>query len=306
MRRFKLFITVFFRSFCSMIVNLSLLYKGQANKDFILQTAHRLEKGLCIATPKPMWGWDKARVLAKALCREKTDNFAKETGSAVLHAYLKQKEIVGNEDGRMLDSFEKEFEELLSQGYCEEKGGSILLSKDDLMCDVASIERLFYIRHSIRDFDDTEVPIEKIIKAVEIANRCPSACNRQPTKVYVVSKNVWNNNTNDMNQVYNAKQHLIITVERQAFSLDEINDWIVSASVFAGYLSLSLTALGIGSCIIKKGLLNDNSYKKLKRYCCIPQSEKIILEIAIGNYKENIKVPVSNRKPIDQILKVVK
>lgn len=305
MRKIKMMLLLFHRSFISMIKNICHLSKGQNNGDYILQTAHRLEKGLCIANPKPMWGWEKARALALALSVESEDSFAQETGLAVLHAYLKGKGLSGDDDKKMLATFENEFSSILTQQYHSEYGGSITLHKDDLMCDVSKVEKLFNSRHSIRDFSDTEVPLEKIYKAIEMANRCPSACNRQPSHVWLISQAIWNAHTNDMNQVYNAKYHLLITASRHAFGLDEINDWVVSASIFAGYLSLSLTAMGIGSCVIKKGLLNDNAYKKLKDHCGISDDEKIILEIAIGNYKDTFNVPVSNRKTIKQLFTVV-
>ena len=305
MRKIKLIFLIFHRSFVSMISNIRHLSKGQNNGDYILQTAHRLEKGLCIANPKPMWGWDKAHALAKALILEQDGSFAHETGLAVLHAYLREKGFSGESDKKMLATFENEFSSLLKKTYHEEYGGSVTFHKEDLMFDMSKIEKLFNSRHSIRDFANTEVPLEKIYKAVELANRCPSACNRQPSHTYLISQEVWNAHTNDMNQVYNAKYHLLITSSRHAFGLDEINDWVVSASIFAGYLSLSLTAMGIGSCVIKKGLLSDNAYKKLKEHCRISDDEKIILEIAIGNYKDIVNVPVSNRKTINQLLTVV-
>lgn len=304
MRKLKLLLVTFKRSLSSLLANLSHLYKGQTKDDYILQTAHRLEKGLCIANPKPMWGWDKAKVLANALTTTK-DGFAKETGLAVLHAYLDEKAMEGSDDKKMLDTFLNKYHDLLGYDYNKDRGGSLLLHKEDLMCDVSQVEKCFYCRHSVRDFDDTEVSLEKIYKAVDLANRCPSACNRQPTHVYVISQDVWNNNTNDMNQVYNAKQHLLITASRRAFSMDEIDDWVVSPSIFAGYLTLSLTAMGIGSCVIKKGLLNDKAYIKLKSHCGISEDEKIILEIAIGNYKDTFRVPISNRKQVEQMLTVV-
>lgn len=305
MRKIKTKYKVFFRAFKSLVANINHLYKGQTNGDRILQTAHRLEKGLCIATPKSLWGWDKAYILAKALSKESNNMFAKETGLAVLNAYLAQKELSSGEDKKKAASFKSEFADLLKNGICKECGGSITLRKADMECNVANVENVFKMRHSIRDFDNTEVSLEKIFKAVELANFCPSACNRQPTHVYVISQEIWNMFTNDMNQMYNAKQHLLITASRRAFTLDEINDWIVSASIFAGYLSLSLTAVGLGSCVIKKGLLDDKAYEALKRHCGISSDEKIILEIAVGNYKDTFNVPVSNRKKIEQLLTVI-
>lgn len=302
----KLTLLIIWRSLVSVFENIRYLYKGQNNSDYILQLSHRLEKGMCIANPKPMWGWDKANDLLLALQKESFNSFARETGVAVLLAYLNQKRLCGNQkDLDTLNKFEDQSKWLQSQDANIEKGGRVDIKSKELECDFDAVEKLFNIRHSVRDFDDSTVSIDKIYKAVELANRCPSACNRQPTHVYMISQEVWHRYTMDMNQAYNANQHLLITASRSAFKMDEINDWIVSASIFAGYLSLSLAAVGVGSCVIKKGLLSDKAYKKLNQYCGIPKEEKIILEIAIGNYKDTFSVPVSNRKTPQQILTIV-
>ena len=145
-----------------------------------------------------------------------------------------------------------------------------------------------------------------IVRAVELANRCPSACNRQPFACYVISDSVWQVFNKDSNQVYNANKHLLITGVKNAFSVDEIDDWIVSSSIFAGYLSLTLTLYGIGSCVIRKGIVDDASYAQMKGRCGIPANEKVVLELVVGNLKEEFKVPLSNRKEIDSILHFVK
>jgi len=305
MDNIKLFFLVVYRSLKSLIFNVYQLRKGQYKNDMILQIAHRLEKGLCIDSPKPLWGWEKARVLAQLLCDESIGSFEKNTANAVLHAYLQNKRKAGVEDQKKALQFEDEYPRLKQSDYYSDCGGSIHLRKEDLVCEMPPIEKLFKCRHSVRDFEESEVSMDKILKAINMANMCPSACNRQPTHVYIISNKIWNRYTNDPNQVYNANKHLLITANRRAFSIGEINDWIVSASIFTGYLTLSLTAMGIGSCVIKKGLLNDDAYIPLKKHCGILEEEKIIIEIAIGNYKNEFNVPVSNRKTVQQITTII-
>ena len=47
----------------------------------------------------------------------------------------------------------------------------------------AYVENLFNTRHSIRQFGEDKVKIEDIKKAIELAQRAPSACNRQAVRV---------------------------------------------------------------------------------------------------------------------------
>lgn len=305
MSSFKSFVRVSLVTIKSALENMIYLYRnGQNNSSDILKTSHRLEKGMCISNPRELWGWDKAKHLAMLLEKE-PEGFAKNTGIAVLNAYIEEK-LCGNseKDIEIARQFKEKFQfpQIVNQPDLAE-GGYIEFHHCEK--DINAVEELFMNRHSVRDFDDSEVDNNKIRKAIELANRCPSACNRQPTHVYVISDKVWNKYLNDSNKIYGANKHLLITASRTDFSFDEVYDWIVSASIFAGYLTLSLEAVGIAACVIKKGLLNDNAYKKLKSHCGIPEDEKNILEIAIGNFKNSFKVPVSNRKTVDQMFKVV-
>ena len=89
----------------------------------------------------------------------------------------------------------------------------------------------------------------------------------------------------------------------RAFSLSELNDWIVSSSVFCGYLSLALHAEGIGSCIFRKDIVQESKYNNsIKAMCHISDDEQIILEMAIGHYKDEFIVPVFCRRTAGEIL----
>ena len=72
-----------------------LVQKGQHPKYEILQTAHRLEKGLLNENPKPLWGWEKAERIA-SLLNENDDVFSNRTGRGVLKAYIEAKKNSGN------------------------------------------------------------------------------------------------------------------------------------------------------------------------------------------------------------------
>lgn len=108
--------------------------------------------------------------------------------------------------------------------------------------------------------------------------------------------------------VYQSKelQTIILTSNIQAYELGEFNDWFVSPSIFAGYLSLSLHLYGIGSCVYRKQLYGHHPYnEKMRKKCNIPDDEMIILELRFGYYKEEFKVAVSNRHKADDITKYI-
>lgn len=265
-----------------------LTQKGQLPKYEILQLAHRLEKGLLNNDPKPFWGWEKAKRLA-SLLNNCNDSFAKETGSAVLSSYLLVKSHCTNSE-------EKEMATELINKYnfninkCH-KGGVVNIDKESIMFngdEQRIISQLFLTRHSTRVFSERRVLKTDLLSAIKLAIQSPSACNRQTTHLYIYqSENI---------------QSIILTGNIRAFSVGEFHDWIVSTSIFAAYLSLSLHLFGIGSCIWRKQLYGKHPYnEKTRSLCKIPKEEKIILEIRFGYYMEKNTFPVSNRNNADKI-----
>ena len=283
--------------------------KGQSAQDELVQTAHRIEKGLTIQNPRKLWGWNKigrlVALLEKELARPTPDRFALETGASVLKAYVAAKKRT--EDREEIGKAEK----LLARapavrGLLESvavAGGAKRLTAGDVSIPEASewTERLFGTRHSIRDFSDKPIPKEILSRAVGQALMCPSACNRQPFKVYVLEGK--HRNELGFGNIYHADKYLVVTGEINAFTRAEYGDWLVSATIFATYLALALHALGIGSCMMKKELHFGSKYNDaIRKSCHIPRNEKIVLEMAVGYYKEDFWVACSNRKPVRDVL----
>lgn len=278
--------------------------EGQSANYAILQASHRLEKGLCIRNPRAGWGFDKTEKLVELIKKEKAskapDQMAVAIGEAVLAAYIDAKEKVPGEEEKLAQLKEKIASAGLKLEINPEHGGALLLHKEDVLQDDA-VEKLFLTRHSVRDFADTPVDPSKLERAIDLALRAPSACNRQATQIYVISgeDRVKAGSSNE----YHADKYLLITGNMRAFGLSELNDWIVSTSVFCGYLSLALHAEGIGSCVFRKDIVQESKYNdSIKALCHIPNDEQIILEMAIGNYKDEFYVPVSCRREAKEII----
>ena len=296
------------QGFKHILRSVSSIKEGQATNYAILQASHRLEKGLCIRNPRAGWGFDKAENLVELIKQERStshpDKMAIEIGEAVLAAYTNAKGKVPGEAEKLNHLKEKFASAGLNLVENSECGGALLLRKEDVLQD-ESVEQLFLSRHSVRDFAGTPIDEAKLERAVTLALRSPSACNRQATQIYVISGDdrVKAGSSNE----YHADKYLIITGNMRAFSLSELNDWIVSSSVFCGYLSLALHAEGIGSCIFRKDIVQESKYNdNIKAMCHIPDDEQIILEMAIGNYKDEFNVPVSSRRDASEILHYLK
>lgn len=279
---------------------------GQTTNYAILQTSHRLEKGMCIRNPRSGWGYDKAENLAELIHTEEnkraSDIEAVNIGKAVLAAYVEHKEVQNDFPERLAALKGKIKSYSLEPVKDSVYGGTLHIHRKDLELDDVAVEKLFYTRHSVRDFEDSEVDQSKIIKAVEYALRAPSACNRQATHVYIMteSERMEAGGGNE----YHANKYLILTGVMDAYVPSELEDWIVSASIFAGYLSLALHAQGVGACVIRKSLVHEGDFGKgIRKVCSIPDNEEIVLELAIGNYKDEFEVPVSYRRSAKDIIK---
>lgn len=291
--------------FSQILNNINAIRGGQDTNYAILQTAHRLEKGLCIREPRAGWGFEKAGQLVDLILEEKgkasPDLFAVNVGESVLAAYMEAKKKTGYQaDVIGLTELEEKLSEAGIVPKHDGNGGTVVLGRDDLE-KIDDIHDLFLTRHSVREFADTPVDAEKLEKAVALALRAPSACNRQATQIYVISGE--DRLHAGSNNEYHADKYLIITGNMKAFKMNELNDWIISTSIFCGYLSLALHAEGIGSCIFRKNTIKKSRYNDAVRAMCnIPDDEQIILEMAIGNYKDEFRVPVSCRRDAKEII----
>lgn len=281
-----------------------LLRKGQKPNYDLLQLSHRLEKGLLIKNPKPMWGWDKALRITELL--NEADEFSSITANAVLSAYLDAKS-----KSEYKEDLEKYADFMRQTGYqpvaYENVGGSIMVKKPNFTeSEQEAIQRLFETRHSCREFADRHVSDTDIEKAVQMALRCPSACNRQPFKVYVIEPIKLAKQLGRAQLQYEGDRTLVITGNVRAFTSGELLDWIVSPSIFVGYLTLSLHSLGIGSCVVRKDLVKHSAYNDaIRSLTNMDESECVVLEIFIGYYKDEYVAPVSNRKTIHDVIRFI-
>ncbi len=267
----------------------------------IIKLCHQLEKGLIIRKNglKPLWGWAKFYELLGLLPLEK-DHHSIELARNAIACFLQVKK-----EEREFDEIEKAQQLIKAQHLpipSETNAaifGCLSLKKKDLC--FHSFEDVVLTRHSIRNFAQKEVRREDVVKAIELASMCPSACNRQPFKVYIINSTK-KEELGLANQT-NANKYLIVTGIVDAFALNEFNDWLVSASIFCGYLSLTLHYCGLGNCLMRMNLNEETTYNSILRtYLGIPNNEKMCLEIAVGYYDDESYITRSFRKPIGDII----
>jgi len=207
------------------------------------------------------------------------------------------------------EKFQQQIENFVALHNKDTKtGGTLNVSKKQILDSLNSdFETFFNSRYSVRDYAPTPINDRVIEKAVEIARKTPSVCNRQSwiTHFYSDKKRInslleQQNGNRGFIEVIN---HLIIvTTNVKAFTYYEGNQVFVDGGLFSMSLMLSLHAQGIATCALNT--CRPFWYeKKIKQIGDIPPHERIIMMIALGTMKPEFKVTISQRKPVTQFLK---
>ncbi|TGD22755.1 hypothetical protein EGT49_08215 [Companilactobacillus suantsaicola] len=201
-----------------------------------------------------------------------------------------------------MPKFHKKFDRFKYDSAPDVAGSDVLyLNKKNM-----SFSELIFERHSVREFDDSNVDLSKVKNSVEMAIRTPSVCNRQPWKVYL---------TNDSKRIkkllelqggfkgYTIPPVLsLVTVDLSSFiSVTERNEPFVDGGMFVMSFLYALTDNGLASCTLNT-MRPVPVLDEIKSIMGISSSEVLISFIAIGNYKKEYRVAKSHRKNINDIM----
>ncbi len=275
---------------------------------------HSLEKGMSMPEPKPGYGQEKANEIltqVRTLLGLNCTNTQIESALHVLAAYTSFNE----ELGVLLPDIKKEVHNLLGEYRTrhlvpnqQAGGGRKLVRKEDL-ARLQSIDFKSFVfnRHSIRSFTDENIPIELITEAVLIAQKSPSVCNRQSSRVHVFkngenAKEILKLQNGNKGFGHTANKILVVTSNLSSFlAVGERNQTWVDGGLFAMTLIYALHSLGLGTCCLNwsKEMEDDLALRKIAD---IPEQENIIMLIAVGCLPDELYIPWSYRSPIEEII----
>ena len=273
----------------------------------ILLYVHSIEKGLTFKKIRYGFGRKKIEELLKFIKEYiyldyDMDRYAIQAGMIAIESYIKFHKEVSYDISwleKEYNTFKEYIKHYVNVGtHCYDKE-ELINNKDFLFEDFISR------RHSIRSFSKEEVTENEIKKALKLAQNAPSACNRQPIKVYyslnkeknAIIDEIIPGNSGFMG---NVDKYLIITSDVSAFGGNEINQWYVNGGIYCSFLVLALHSLGIGTCIFQWAY-DKSKEKKLRKLANIRENEEIIIVVGIGKYEEKISVPIGCRKRIEEI-----
>lgn len=166
-------------------------------------------------------------------------------------------------------------------------------------------------RYSVRNYEKTPVPEEKLKRCLEAARLAPSACNSQPWKFIVINdpeikdkaaKAAFEQLLDFNDFVFRAPVLILIVSERQKFSakiggvLKKKNFSLMDIGIAAEHFCLQAADEGLGTCML--GWFRETRVKKMFH---IPKSNRVELIISVG-YSADNNIPTKKRKPTEEII----
>jgi nitroreductase len=272
---------------------------------------HKIEKALALRSPRPGFGMAVVGRLLSNLEEYLTlYGFDEICHIAIntLNAYLKFNETNDHPNPRLaaqVKALEDQTDPEILKGA---GGGTIEVIREDVhKKSKIDLWDFFYSRHSIRQFSPEPVDRELIERAVKIAQKTPTVCNRQSPKVYAFDE------ATDRERVLTCQRGnggfgheiplaLVITLDVQTFfSVGERNQGWIDGGLFSMSLVYALHSLGLGTICLNWSV--ETAFdQELRKVAGISPSESIVMLIGVGHLPEKLTVAQSCRKPLNEVL----
>jgi nitroreductase len=276
----------------------------------IFMEAHALEKGFSMPEVRLGYGYPRIRKLVGLLNLYrlkgfKLDDLSIRKAQSVLREYAKFHDDKGFDIS--------EISSLISPWIQTESdiAGFLELTKDDLLeSSVSSFDSFASSRWSIRNYTEEEVSEDVIRRAIEIAKKTPSVCNRQPWRVYAikdrsVQTRVLALQNGNRGFGHTASYALVVTSDLKCFvGVTERNEAYVDGGMFAMSLLYALHNQGVGACPLN-WMVPSSLDVALRSILSIPPNEKVVMIIAVGHIPEKLRVAKSVRYPVEHFVKFI-
>ncbi len=274
---------------------------------------HIVEKGLTMPEPRPGFGKAVIMDLGNTIKQYHSLGFPEDilefTQSVsvlkeykAFHAEINfelTKEVAG-----LLDYIENTFPSVTGVKQ-------IYTSSEEYFKDInSSFDKFCMSRYSIRNYTKEPVPLEILNSCIELAQKSPSFCNRQPTRVYIVKseekkKGILELQNGNRGFGYLADTLLVITsLISTTKDIHERNENHLNGGMFSMTLLNALHFYKIGACSLNWSVSDENDMK-VRALLNIPDNEVVLLVISCGYVPEKIAIAASPRKTAKEITTVL-
>lgn len=274
---------------------------------------HKLEKGLVMPGKRRFFGMDPAEATMKMLRRWQAEAY--ELDDPV---YVGAIETLRGYRDRLRENALDPEDKISSRlnhflAGCTE--ANVVLSTPTRLSGLgashnspeAAFRELVQVRRSVRDYRPDPVPYRVLNEAVRMAQFSPSACNRQPCRVYLVNdeekkRQLLSYQNGNRGFGHLAPHIAIVTADEQCFfDASERHEPYIDGGLFSMSFILALSAQGVGSCCLN-WCVPPAKDKAVHRLFDLPESQRIVMLIAIGYASEDCLVPRSPRRDTQAVL----
>jgi len=155
-------------------------------------------------------------------------------------------------------------------------------------------------RRSIRVYQDKDIPIQHVLKALDIARYAPSSRNSQPWRFIVVNDQNLLNQLSEIHPHANPLKRAKIAIVVLAVPEESPTSYMVDASLSTLYIWLALHCTGLGAVWIQ----TLRNIDEIRRILNIPENIIPVAILAVGYPAE--KPEAKARKKLEDIVYINK
>ncbi|MBT8318065.1 MAG: nitroreductase family protein [Lutibacter sp.] len=277
----------------------------------IIHDYHVIEKGLTM--PETQLGFGKAKMfILISSCKDYIKRFGynHEQVKHAVKVILEYKNLHDKLGFKLDEELINELQSLKNIANETSPSVQISITKSDYFSHTSSSFLEFSnSRKSVRNYSEKNLSIDKIINAVALARNTPSACNRQPSKVYVYTnkdkiKEILDVQGGNRGFGHLTNKLIVIAADQSVFfGINERYQTYVDGGMFAMNLLYALHHEKILGCILNCSH-TDKKDKQMREVCPINKSEVYIAMIACGEAPEQFKIAQSYRNSLEKYVKV--
>jgi nitroreductase len=273
---------------------------------------HIVEKGLTMPVPRPGFGKKVVIDLCNVVLRYERMNLAQDQMEFVQSVtVLKEYNKLHKEIGFQLDDDVIERLNRVVNRFDNVKGlEQIDISEMEYFKNVnAPFDVFCRSRFSVRNYTNKEIPLEVLYDCIDLAQKSPSFCNRQPTRVYIVKSEATKQAILDVQNGNRGFGHLaetLIVLSSVISTTKDIHERFenhLNGGMFAMTLLNALHFNKIAACSLNWSVSSDKDIT-MRKLLNIPENEVVLLVISCGYPPENFKMAASPRKKANEITSI--
>ncbi len=271
---------------------------------------HKIEKGLVMPGPRRFFGISPVKETMRLLTQWQTLSEEDEivdpiylAGIGTLQSYIDHIDKYSLDQDDQISSIVKHF--LVTIEDYREQYPTPSIKAD--YYNPTEFQSLSLARRSVRNYLAKPVPNQIIIDSFKVAQLAPSACNRQPCSVKIITDPKLKNELLSYQNGNRGFGHLapaiaiITSKENYFFGTIERHQPYIDGGLFSMSFILGLQSHGVSSCCLNWCVTPEKD-KAVHEILKLDKSERIMMYLAIGYAEEDTFVATSTRRATENTL----